>query len=94
MLFITTIFVSGVLQYLGKTRLYNGAPRSLHRDRLLYQSASSFEDVSATDGLQMLLMHIRERILIDFVDQTTSRLPQTWPNIVILCNGLMESFTK
>jgi hypothetical protein len=29
----------------------------------LYQSASSFEDVSATDGLQMLLMHIRALLL-------------------------------
>jgi hypothetical protein len=86
-LFITTIFVSGVLQYLGKTRLYNGAPRSLHRDRLLYQSASSFEDVSATDGLQMLLMHIRKFSII--IIRTFSMLSSF--QLIIICFGLDDS---
>ncbi len=87
MLFITTIFVSGVLQYLSKTRLYYGALRSLHRDRLLYQSASSFEDVSATDGLQMLLMHIRKLSII--IIRTFSMLSSF--QLIIICFGLDDS---
>ncbi len=87
MLFITTVFVSGVLQYLSKTRLYYGALRSLYRDRLLYQSASSSEDVSATDDLQMLLMHIRKFSII--IIRTFSMLSSF--QLIIICFGLDDS---